>query len=243
MEHIIAAQSEPEFRHYHSLSLEMIPHLMPFLEFLTKEYSVTKFPNAILWTSSDIASHTLSSIPLPAYTDEFRVVFCPDIHVWRNLYLKQFQAGTLSGTERYYQTCLSQNHILQILGHEFVHHSELFIDDAYESSAWFEEGMCEYISRKFFLTDTEFRESIRINRVLAEHYRKNNSGSPPCAFSVDTYQGSIAAIFHEYWRSFLAVWKIVDDFHGNIPAVFHSYHEWYKTDRTQPLSEWFHISL
>ena len=243
MKHLILAETETEFHHYHTLSRELYPKIEAFLAFLQSNYAVLSYPNTILWTSVETATRSISTIPLPSYTNEFRTVFCPDPDVWQEIYLQQFIHTNLPEVSQYYKAKLTNNHILQILGHEFVHHSNLFIDDAYEKARWFEEGMCEYISRKYFLTDREFLEQAQINRILTDHFRQANPVGSLESFTANTYNNSIAAIFFEYWRSFLAVQQIIYDFHGNIPAVFHSYHIWHQQGAVQPLSEWFHIVI
>ena len=242
MDHIIAAQTEAEFQHYHTIAQSMQPELEPFLSYLKAEYAVTVLPNAIVWTSPDIATHSISSIPIPAYTNEFRTIFCPDIDIWREIYLHQLDDTENEEVRRYYQTELTPRHILQILGHEFVHHSDLFIDEAYDTARWFEEGMCEYISRKYFLSDEHFKEEARINELLVEQQSKHRK-LPLEEFSSATYTGDYAAIFREYWRSFLAVQQIVTRFQGDVYKVFAFYREWYQQGCTQNLSEWFQISV
>lgn len=66
------------------------------------------------------------------------------------------------------------HNVLQILGHEMAHHSDLFLDETYETEMWFEEGMAEYISRRYFLTYEEYAaERKRIGFLL--HYMMKSS--------------------------------------------------------------------
>lgn len=243
MDHIIAAQTEAEFRRYHAVSQNIQSKLESFIIYLETEYAVTSLPNAIVWTSREIATHSISNIPLPGYTNEFRTVFCPDLDTWREIYLHQLDDAENEDVRRYYEARLTENHILQILGHEFVHHSDLFIDEAYDKARWFEEGMCEYISRKYVLTEAEFAEAVHTQTLLVQQFQNIHGSHPLESFDASTYTADYAAIFHEYWRSFLAVSQIVDRFHGDIHAVFSSYHEWYHQGCTQSLSEWFQISI
>lgn len=62
------------------------------------------------------------------------------------------------------------HNVLQILGHEMAHHSDLFLDETYETEMWFEEGMAEYISRRYFLTDEEYAAEKETNRILSALY-------------------------------------------------------------------------
>ena len=56
-----------------------------------------------------------------------------------------------------------------------------------------------------------------------------------------TYQEDYAAIFFQYWRSFLAVLEIVERFGGDVQAVFRSYHRWDRCGREKTLEEWFAV--
>lgn len=181
----------------------------------------------------------MSDIPIPAYTDQYRTVFCPDQWVWRQLYLQQLEGWDDPLVRNYYETALSQNHILQILGHEFVHHSDLFLDEVYEQSRWFEEGMCEYISRRFFLTEAEFERAALVQQRLVTRWEEKHGKQPMESFDDSTYRSSYGAIFYEYWRSFLAVNALVDKASGNVWAVFRKYHDWYQNDCPVPLVNWF----
>lgn len=142
---------------------------------------------------------------------------------------------------RYYENKLSENHVLQILGHEFVHHSELFLDGfdtGYESGIWFEEGMCEYISRKYFLTNTEFNAAARINALLVEQLWERYGNHSLEDFGAATYKGDYDSIFFEYWHSFLAVREIAERFDGDIRAVFREYHIWSQNGSRKTLVAW-----
>ncbi len=140
----------------------------------------------------------------------------------------------------YYETAFSQNHILQILGHEFVHHSDLFLEDFASdrgTGIWFEEGMCEYISRKYFLTQLELESLAHINSLLVTQYGFFSLES----FGEATYQEDYASIFVGYWRSYLAVQELVDRYSGDVLAVFREYHRWAQSGSPKTLAEWFHI--
>ena len=131
---------------------------------------------------------------------------------------------------------------MQILGHEFVHHSELFMEDFdsdYDQGIWFEEGMCEYISRKYFLTAEEFQAEAEINTLLAAQFRNIYGNHSLEEFGQETYRNDYASIFYEYWRSFLAVQQIIDAHHGDISAVFRSYRKWYDEKSPLTLEQWF----
>lgn len=244
MKHLYAVNNHEDLDTLQTFVHSIEPKFSDYLLFLKEEYQVTDLPRSILWTNLEIATQLISDIPLPGYTNDYRTVFCPDLEVWREIFLHQLDNADNSVVRDYYMTKLNQNHILQILGHEFVHHSKLFLDGfdcEYESGIWFEEGMCEYISRKYFLTDEEFHEEAKINALLVDQFRKAHGTHPLENFGLSTYQNDYASIFFEYWRSFLAVRKIVDCHGGNIHAVFRSYHQWYQQKSSLTLEQWFHV--
>lgn len=241
MKYIYAVAEEAELRQFQDFSARNNQRIRNYLHYLKTEYQVMELPKAIVFTGVETATRLLSSIPVPAYTSEQRTVFCPDLESWMEIYLKQLEGAENTEVRRYYKTALTEDHILQILGHEFVHHSGLFIDEAYEKSMWFEEGMCEYISRKYFLTDAEFEEEARINTLLVNLFEVRYGVQPLEGFCADTYFGTYAGIFYSYWRSFLAVDHIVDHFGGDVMAAFREYRRWFDTDPSLPLSEWFHL--
>jgi len=51
-----------------------------------------------------------------------------------------------------------KNHLFTIVAHELTHHSDLFLDEFDDEGAggiWFEEGICNYLSRKMTLVESE----------------------------------------------------------------------------------------
>lgn len=244
MNHIYAVNNQEELNSLQSFVRSNEPKLSAYLEFLKENFSVTDLPRCVLWTNLETATQLISDIPLPGYTNAYRTVFCPDIDIWKEIYLRQLERTNLPDVHNYYKSQITANNILQILGHEFVHHSQLFLDEfdlSYESGIWFEEGMCEYISRKYFLTPSEFQKESEINAILVDHFRDIYSNHPLEEFGKNTYQNDVASIFCEYWRSFLAVEKIIHIYSGDIHAVFRSYHQWHASNSSLTLEEWFGI--
>lgn len=251
MKHIFAVSNETELSQYQHLSAQMIPKLSTYIAHLKQDYQVRDLPNAIVWTSCDIATTLVSDIPIPAYTNEFRIIMCPDLNSWKTIYLRQLDSLERSEPEAYrelydyYSHRLSINHILQILGHELAHHSELFLDD-FDSSVsdgiWFEEGMAEYISRKYFLTEEEFQQEAQYNRTLVNLLRSRYGSHSLEKFGASTYEGNYASIFFEYWRSFLAINQAVETY-GSIRQVFASYRQWSEKKDTISLLDWFQIVI
>ena len=159
MKNLYLVADENKLRDLKEYTQQILPLFEKYLLYLKDNYQVMELPRAIVWTDHETATNVISDIPVPAYTNDYRTVMVPDIEVWKNLYLKQLDEYAKTNDTiklRNYYEKLSGHNVLQILGHEMAHHSELFIDEAYETEMWFEEGMVEYISRKFFLTEEEY---------------------------------------------------------------------------------------
>ena len=203
---------------------DLAPLLNEYLKYLEKNYMVTEPPRSIVWTDFESAVNHISDNPLPAYTNDYRIVIAPDIEVWKSLYLKQLDDYVDSEPVekvRAYYGGLGRNNILQLLGHELAHHSGLFIDEAYDNGEmWFEEGMAEYISRKYFLTDEEYAAEKEANVILTSLFDEKYGRPPLNGFSQSTYRRDITHIFYFYWRSFLAVDSLVERADGNVRGVF-----------------------
>lgn len=237
MKYLYLGASPEEMHPYHVFAERSRHRMEDFQEYLKDRYAVTDLPNAVILTTEEIATKQISAISLPGYTNEFRTVFCPDINVWRELYLRQLEIADDPDIRKYYESALTENHVLQILGHEFVHHSGLFLDKAYETARWFEEGMCEYISRKYFLTEAEFEEETRINELLVKRYEERHGIQSPENFTRDTYSGALEDIFFFYWKSFLTVYGAVRKL-GSADAVFREYHRWFRELPSMTLPLW-----
>lgn len=245
MRHLYAVEGEAQLRAYQASVSLLQPRLEEYLHFLRTRYEVRSLPRAIVWTSAEAATSLLGSIPVPAYTNDYRVVLTADLSAWRDIYLRQLEglpdAPETREIRAYYETALNENHLLAILGHELAHHSELFLDgfdSGREAGVWFEEGMVEYIGRQYFLTEEEFDREARINRLLAALLESRYGGHSLENFGAKTYAGDYASIFFEYWRSFLAVERLTVLF-GSVKAVFQSYREWCKNPGGRTLAEWF----
>ncbi len=217
-----------------------------YLLYLTECFDVQDMPEFIVLSNFEMATKVHKEIDLPAYTNDVRMVYTPDLEVWKGIYLKQFEvyhdASIADKGKRYYHQ-MNEHHILQILAHELAHQSELFLDDFDDEntgSIWFEEGMVEYISRKYFLTAEEFQKEKEFNEYLVDLF-ENKFGSKSIEnFDYGTYDENITVIFYNYWRSFLAIHHLVEKF-KSVEDVFASYHQWDHLGRKVTLAEWFEI--
>ena len=243
MENFYLVKDENQFAAFQDFVAKNSAKLQDYLTFLKDEFAVYDLPQAIIWSDFDSATQFIREIPVPAYTNDRRMVMTPELTVWKDLYLLQLENYETShqtqAIANHYQS-LSENSLLQIVGHELAHWSEHFLDDfdGYGAYIWFEEGMVEYISRKYFFTDEEFRVEKACNQSLVELFQKKHGWHSLNDFGTSTYQGNYASIFYEYWRSFLTVDKLVENL-GSVQAVFNSYHRWANTDKTLPLLDWF----
>ena len=147
--HIFAVETAEELAAYQAFVRRTEKKLRAYIAVLTERYAAEDLPRAIVWTGRRTATELLSDLPVPAYTNERRIVFCPELSVWRELYLAQLDGLSGEAADRvraFYETRLTEDHMLQILGHELAHHSGYFSDEDYESAPWSEEGMAEHIS-------------------------------------------------------------------------------------------------
>lgn len=249
MKHIYCVHDQDELSRCQQFVSDHQKEIENYIHYLTTYFQVKELPNAIVWTNQDIACELISDIPIPAYTNEYRIVFDSDLDTWKEIYLKQLEQYDLElkvvqEINDYYEHSLTSNHILKILGHELTHHSELFLEDftcSYSNGIWFEEGMVEYISRKYFLTEEQFIREIEMNQKLVDLYKENHSISSLEDFGKSTYNNDITSIFFEYWRSFLAIYQIINSFDEDIMKVFESYHKWNRSNTSQTLLEWFNL--
>ena len=243
MENLYLVKDENQLVAFRDFVAKNAAKLQDYLAFLKDEFAVYDLPQAIIWSDFDSATQIIREIPVPAYTNDKRMVMTPELPVWKDLYLLQLENYETShqtrAIESHYKS-LSGNSLLQIVGHELAHWSEHFSDDfdGYGAYIWFEEGMAEYISRKYFFTDEEFRAEKACNQSLVKLFQKKHGWHSLNDFGTSTYQGDYASIFYEYWRSFLTVDKLVENL-GSVQAVFNSYHHWENTDKTLPLLDWF----
>lgn len=244
MEHVYAVQTARELADRQAFVEANRGRIDQYIRFLEREYAAEELPRAIVWTTRHIAAKLVSDIPLPAYTNDFRVMFDPDLEDWRDIYLAQLSGLPDSEAARrvraHYTRGLSQNHVLQILGHELAHHSGLFFDEDYDAAPWFEEGMVEYIGRRYFLTDAEFDAQAQADRWLVELLTPRYGGYPLERFGAETYRRDYAGIFFDYRRAFLAVCGLVERY-GGVKEVFHSYHGWHNGRQDKTLAQWLHI--
>ncbi|WP_369350774.1 elongation factor Tu [Streptococcus hillyeri] len=246
MNHLYAVETKEQLEIYQQFVKRYDNLLQDYVAYLSNNFQVDELPEVILWSDKIIATKYIRDIAVPAYTNDVRMVMTPELSVWQELYEKQlddYEATEQITTLRQHYQNISENYLLQIVGHELAHWSELFLDDFdddLEQDIWFEEGMVEYISRRYFLTETEFEAEKSVNQELVALYQEKYGWHSLSEFGQKTYEGSYAAIFYEYWRSFLAIDQLVEKL-GTVQAIFASYHDWSESKAKQSLLEWFGI--
>lgn len=183
-------------------------------------------------------------MPIPAYTSKDIIYISPDLTRWRKLFVSQLEEHNNPNIRQFYGN-MSENHLFTILGHELTHHSDLFVDefnDEREDSIWFEEGMCEYLPRKMFLSEVEFNEITIVESEMVEIFKEKYGNHSLDEFGKASYQGSLTSIMFDYWRSFLAVKYLVEvSANNDMKKVFEEYHKWDKEGRKIPLTQYFHL--
>ncbi len=241
MKFVYSVQSDLEYKEFNTFYTHNIGKINNYIDFIAEVYNVEFLPEYIVLSNFEMATRVHSNITIPAYTNDIRMVINPDIEVWRDIYLKQLEGYTednrLNTVKNHYVEEMSENYILQIIGHELTHHSEFFLDDG---ETWFEEGMVEYISRKYFLTEGEYELERYSNRILIDLFEEKFGCKPLNEFDSLRYHENYAEILYYYWRSFLTIELLVNTL-GSIENVFDSYHKWDKEGRVVTLTEWFDV--
>ncbi|RWZ58621.1 hypothetical protein EQV77_06550 [Halobacillus fulvus] len=244
MKHIYAFENKEEYEQHAGVIDKFREQLEDYQKHLEEKFELHDLPRGIVWTSTDLATNTFSELPIPAFTNKDMIYISPDLLSWRKLFLDQLENERNTYIEKYYRS-LSEKHLFTIVGHELTHHSDLFVDefdDIREDSIWFEEGMCDYLSRKYILNDAEFKEIVKVETELIEMFKGKYGRHGLDEFGHASYQGSLTSIMFDYWRSFLAIRFLVEErFEDNIQTLFEEYHEWNRTGRKVALTDYLEV--
>ncbi len=242
MKHILAFEKKSEVEKYERMVKRFKKQLSEYQKLLEEEYVLVDQPKAVVWTSATSATTVFSELPIPAFTNKDLIYITPDLEEWQKLFFRQLEGRALPEIRKFYEE-LSNNFILAILGHELTHHSDLFLDefgDERQDGIWFEEGMCEYLSRKHLLTEKEFLEIALVEQQLVDEFQESYGHRPIDDFGSSSYEKDLSSIFFDYWRSFLSIKYLVEERYGNdVQSVFRDYHSWHKEGRKLPLTEFF----
>ena len=244
MKHIYAFESLEEAKEYEPVINELKTKLEAYETYLKENFKLIDPPKGIAWTTGELATKTFSENPIPAYTNKDVIFMSPDKHDWRNVYFEMMIEVTDDDIEDYFNR-EAENLMITVAGHEMTHHIDLFFEDFdgnYIDGIWFEEGMCDYISRKYFLSDDEFKKLYEIEVRLIEYYLDQFGDESIETFGLATYGGSMHYIMFQYWRSFAIVTHLVEEKYGSIDVVFKHYEAWYDNGQKGTLAAHFDIA-
>lgn len=244
MKQIYAFENKLEYEKNEEVISRFNEHLVKYQMILEKEYGLVDYPKGIVWNSAENATTMFSSLPIPAFTNKDLIYISPDLDGWKKLFISQLEGKKLPHIKSFYET-LSENHVLTIVGHELTHHSDLFLDEfgeEREESIWFEEGMCEYLPRKYLLTDHEFTEICNVEKELVDVFFSEYGKRSIDSFGSASYSESLSSIMFDYWRSFLYIKYLIEErFNHDIKQVFEEYQNWHQEGRIIPLSKYFDL--
>lgn len=234
-------QSYPQ--EYGKVMAEVTESFLSYAALLKKEYSLVEEPEYFVWTSQHLATTLFSDVPIPAYTRNTGIFLSPELTVWKNIFHEQLAGEQLPEVDLYYQTHLVDQ-LKEIACHELTHHLDLFPGDFADEwhDIWFEEGMCFYLPRKLLKSPKEFEKITAVEGQLTKVLFPRYGQSSLRNFGEDTYDGTMASIMFEYWRSFLAVKVIVENyFKGDVKECISAYSTWYQNPQT-PIKDYLQIT-
>lgn len=244
LKQIFAFETKKEYEKYQELIGEFTKKLDKYQLILENQFELKDKPKGIVWTSKELATNVFSDVPIPAFTNKDIIYFSPDLSSWKSLFIKQLEGEEQPEIKRFYEN-MSEKQLFTIVGHELTHHSDLFLDDFdddREGGIWFEEGMCDYISRKYILDQEEFNSITNIELQLVALFKNKYGNHPLEDFGSASYEGSLTSIMFDYWRSFLAIKYLVEQKANNdIKYIFNEYQNWHNEGRKRSLTSHFKI--
>ena len=249
---IFAFETKEEYTRYADDIKRLMEKFQQYETFLKGNFQLIHMPKSIVWTSSELATTVFSNFPVPAFTNQHTIYITPIVEEWRAFYLSQLENELLpdetnSEELKQYFESITLDHVFCILAHELTHHIELFpdeFDDDRTDGIWFEEGMCEYLSQKFTLTQEQFDELRAVDNRMIALFKPKYGQFLIDQFGVGSYEhNSLAAIMLNYWRSAAAIHHLVEErYEGNVKHVFDLYHEWHVNGRKEKLTDYFGVN-
>ncbi|MCP3031624.1 hypothetical protein LF817_09700 [Halobacillus sp. A1] len=239
MKQIYAFETKEEYGRYQEVIERFNKKLENYQRLLEDNYPLTTLPKGVVWTSEELATTLFSDFPIPAYTDGDVIYISPDLEAWRKLLIRQVDAYDIPEIKEFYENC-SEDYLFTILAHELTHYSGAF---SKEDNNWFEEGMCDYLSRKLVLEEREFKEITNIELVLVEVHKERYGGHSLEDFGRPSDQGTILINrMFDFWRSYLAVEFLVEVRASNdVEMILNEYKNWDREGRVIPLTEHFEM--
>jgi hypothetical protein len=226
--------------------LTVLNYLEYYHESLNQITSIEEPPRGIVFHDLESATKLYSTIPLPAYTSRDLIHLTPLLETWKQIYLKT--TNGVKEAEDYYRN-LEMVDVAEIAAHEFTHHADFFHSefedwDENASDMWFEEGICFYLPRKFFMSEARFERVMKVERLLIDAYKKEYGEYSLDAFGAAGYRGGdnfdYSAAFYDYWRSTRTVARLIDEYcEGNVEKLISCYREWVDDGEKGRLQDFF----
>lgn len=244
MRYIFSLENAEDYDTYHTISEQFKEKLSAYQSVLQTKYKLVDLPKAIVWTTPELATSVFSSVPIPAFTSKNIIYMTPDLSAWKALFIEQLEGQDHPEIKAFYEQ-ITINQVLAIAGHELTHHSDLFLDefeDDREDGIWFEEGMCDYLSRKHLLEEREFERISDIEYKLIGLFKDKYGDHTLEVFGSSSYGGSLTSIMYDYWRSGFTVKYLVEKkFQNDEMKVFEEYHKWDREGRKVTLLKYFGV--
>ncbi|WP_444684601.1 hypothetical protein [Alkalicoccus luteus] len=243
MKHVYAFESSSESERYQARISRFTQKLSDYQRYLEADFELKEPPEAFVWTSEELATTVFSKLPIPAFTNRHLIYISPDLDGWRQLFLRQLEDKHVPEIRPYYEQ-MPEAQVLTIAGHELTHHLDLFpggFEDAREDSIWFEEGMCDYLSRSFFLSNDELQKITEVETELVSQFQEQYGTHSLNTFGQESYSGTLTSIMFDYWRSFLTGKELVERSDDDILTIFKAYQHWYNHEKTISLTDYFEI--
>lgn len=242
MKNIIAVESIEKFLEYQSLTKELDNPINNYIQILQKFYQLNELPKGVLWTTSEIATNVLSNNIVAGYTNEQYITMTPETDYWRHYYYSLMKDCKSENIKKYYNK-FSEKFVLQVIGHEIAHNLDLFYEEWTDSTTiWFEEGMVEFLSCYYLLSEEEYKIKLNAELDALNYYSKIFGEVNLEEFKMSSYKNlNKIQIFMLYWKSFIIINEIFTSNNKDILKVFKKYHEWYQSNQRKTKSEWFNV--
>ncbi len=194
------------------------------------EVGKVKEPKGIIYHDFKSASSVYSDTPLPAYTSRELIHICPELGVWKRIYLDAILNSNCKGAQRYFKE-LNLTDIASIIAHEWTHHLEMFInfEDHNDSNMWFEEGTCFYLPRKLLMDKDQFANIHTVEKNLIDEY-SHAFGEYSLKQFGESDKGGFSGALFDYWRASFAITFITEHYLSGEPMeLLKLYEEWKKS--------------
>lgn len=238
MKYAVSVTETAQAKSIETAGKSLLDHLSEYAKSLEK-VTTFEYPRGVVFHDLQSATELYSTIPIPAYTSRDLIHIDPRVETWKAIFLS---TATHSTAVEYYNN-LDTTDVAAIIAHELTHHSEFFHDDfeGDRENMWFEEGMCEYLSKKFMLSEAKFQAIQQAEDQLIDDYKKTYGEYTLDQFGESGYRGSqseaFSAAFYDYWRSSKTVTRLVQEhFCGDVQALIACYEKW---EQNEPLHEYF----